>query len=58
MANICLNQEVGPRPSSRQYPQYPPPIQQIIPDMFFFFFFFFLISGLIMWFFERLDRMV
>ena len=57
MATICLNQEVGPRPSSRQYPQYPPPIQKIIPDIFFFFFFF-LISGLIMWFFERLDRMV
>ena len=56
MVTICLNQEVGPRPSSRQYPQYPPPIQKIIPDIFFFFFF--LISGLIMWFFERLDRMV
>ena len=40
MANICLNQEVGPRPSSRQYPQYPP-IQQIIPDMFFLCVFFF-----------------
>ena len=38
MAIICLNQEVGPRPSSRQYPQYPPPIQKIIPDIFFFFF--------------------
>ena len=36
MATICLNQEVGPRPSSRQYPQYPP-IQKIIPDIFFFF---------------------
>ena len=42
MATICLNQEVDPRPSSRQYPQYtPPPIQKIIPDIFFFF----LISG-------------
>ena len=56
MATICLNQEVGPRPSSRQYPQYPPPIQKIIPDIFFFFYLF--ISGLIMWLFERLDRMV
>ena len=56
MAIICSNQEVGPRPSSRQYPQpsTTPPIQKIIPDIFFFF----LISGLIMWFFERLDRMV
>ena len=54
MATICLNQEVGPRPSSCQHPWYPPPIQKIIPDILLLF----LISGLIMWFFEKLDRMV
>ena len=60
MATICLNHEVGPRPSSFQHRRYnppPPPMQKIIPDIFFFFFFF-LILGLIMWFYERLDRMV
>ena len=36
MATICLNQEVGPTPSSCQHPRYPPPSKSSFQTFFLF----------------------